>query len=257
MNEDIRFQPKELEWTPEKIARFWDYEGQNLAKVGEYFTKQVGDALIDLARSYGALAEPVLDYGAGPGHLTEKLVLQGLVCDACDFSPVSLEALKKRLASHASFRDGVCLSGLPSALPAEGYGTVFLAETMEHLLPGWREKTLQEIYRVLRWGGFVVVTVPHAENLQAAQVMCPECGAIFHRVQHVAAFDCRTLENAMVEQGFKKVACHPIDLVRISNEMQAPWRRFQRLFREALGRVRVLSPRPSITPNLVYVGRKA
>lgn len=257
MSEDTRFQRHELEWTPEKIARFWDFESQNSAKRGEYFTRQVGDELIRLAQSCGALAEPVLDYGAGPGYLTEKLVLQGRVCDACDFSPASVASLTTRLEGLAAFRNCKCLSGLPSMLPADGYGTVFLVETLEHLLPDWRENTLREIRRVLRPGGHVVVTVPHAENLQVARTMCPECGAIFHRVQHVAAFERRTLSDLMAGHGFGEVQCRAMDLMRMTHEVHAPRRRFKRRLWDALARVRLMPSRPIVAPNLVYIGKKS
>lgn len=257
MNKETRFWPHELEWTPEKIVRFWDFESRNSAKLSEYFTRQVGETLVSWVRSCGFLAEPVLDYGAGPGYLTEKLVLQGVLCDACDFSPASVETLKKRLAGHAAFRNCECLSDLPSRLPADGYGTVFLIETLEHLLPDWREKTLLEIRRLLRTGGYVVVTVPHAENLPAAHVICPECGAVFHRVQHVASFDCQTLANLMAGHGFQEVHCQPMDIQGMSPELQSPWRRFRRGMVGALSRMGLKSSRPVFTPNLVYVGKKA
>ena len=256
MSQDSWFQRHELEWTPEKTARFWDYESQNEAKQGEYFTRQVGDVLVRLARMHHALAEPVLDYGAGPGYLTERLVAAGVRCAACDFSPASIEGLCRRLGERPLFLGGEVLKTLPSAMPAETYGTVFLIETLEHLLPEWRRNTLQEIRRVLKPGGRVIVTVPHAERLDAAKVMCPDCGAVFHRVQHVATFDANALSAIMAEHGFSEVLCAPACLAMRKDEFQGYGRRFRRWCRSVLTFLRLLPPRREATPNLVYIGEK-
>ena len=257
MNQEISFQQHEVEWTPEKVARFWNFESQNEAKKGEYFTRQVGDALIRLARMNIALTEPVLDYGAGVGCLTERLVMEGLRCAACDFSPASVEALVRRMEGQSPFLGCALLKTLPSAMPADTYGTVFLIETLEHLLPDWRRSTLQEVWRVLKPGGRVIVTVPHAEPLDAAKVMCPDCGALFHRVQHVASFNAKTLSAIMAEHGFSEVLCKPVCLAMLKDEMQEKSRRFRRWGRRILTRLRLLSPSREATPNLIYIGEKA
>lgn len=256
MTSDIHFQRHILEWTPEKISRFWDYESQNIAKRGLYFTQQVGGALVRFVQHKQALAEPVLDYGAGLGYLTEKIVEQGLVCDACDFSPESVASIRQKLKDRSGFRKCELLTGLPSTLPAGEYGTVFLVETLEHLIAGWKESTLKEIWRVLRPGGLVVVTVPHAEDLEASQVICADCGAVFHRVQHVAAYNAQTLTATMQAAGFRELACEPCCLVFWTDELQQPGRRLRRGLRRVCERLHLVKPRPKPTPNLVYIGRK-
>jgi len=256
MNSEIHFQRHELEWTPEKIARFWDYESQNEAKKGEYFTLQAGDALIRVARRNNVLNEPVLDYGAGVGYLTERLVRQGVRCSACDFSPSSVESLNRRMAGQAAF--GTCeqLESLPSEMPSDTYGTVFLVETLEHLLPEWRQATLQEVWRVLKPGGYVIVTVPYSESLDAAKVMCADCGAVFHRVQHVAAYDETLLAAMMTEQAFSTVLCQPMNLRMLTDANVRQNKQVQMRIRRFLTRLNLLAPRSISTPNLVYIGRK-
>ncbi len=256
MTQDIRFQRHELEWTPEKIARFWDYESQNAAKKSEYFTFQLGDALVRLARMNGALAEPVLDYGAGMGYLTEQLVAQGVRCAACDFSPASVESIRRRLGGNPALLKCELLETLPSSLSADAYGTVFMVETLEHLLPEWKKNTLREVGRVLRPGGHVIVTVPHAEPLDLAKVMCADCGAVFHRVQHVAAFDATSLAATLADHGFSTVLCQPMNLGMLTDALVRQNRRIQTRIRRGLTRLKLLAPHPASTPHLVYIGRK-
>lgn len=257
MGTEDRFQLHELEWTSAKIARFWDFESQNGANAGNYFTNQVGDALIRVARAHGALTPPVLDYGAGVGYLTERLVRLGVRCAACDFSPSSVAALNQRLHGHPAFMGCELLKDLPSALPDQAYGAVFLAETLEHLIPEWRRRTLEEVRRVLKPGGHLVVTVPFAERMEAASVLCADCGAVFHRVQHVASFDEKSLSAAMAPFGFAEVCCRPLDLRNWTDEMQRPGLRLRRCLRRILTRLRMVAPRLEATPNLVYVGIRA
>jgi 2-polyprenyl-3-methyl-5-hydroxy-6-metoxy-1,4-benzoquinol methylase len=256
MSQEVQFQRHALEWTPAKIARFWDFESQNEAKKGEYFTWQVGDALVRLARLNQTLAEPVLDYGAGVGYLTERLVNQGVKCAACDFSSASVKSLNQRLAGQPAFLTCEWLQTLPSSMAGATYGTVFLVETLEHLLPEWRKSTLQEVWRVLKPGGRVIVTVPHMEDLEAAKVICADCGAVFHRVQHVAAFDRKSLSAVMAEYGFAEVLCQPMCLLLWKDEMQQKGKRFRRWSRRLLTRLHLLAPRRESTPNLFYIGQK-
>lgn len=257
MNPEIRFRRHELEWTPEKIARFWDFESQNAAKKGEYFTLQIGNALVRLARMNHVLTEPVLDYGAGMGYLTESLVAQGVRCAACDFSPASVESMNCRLAERPFFLKCKLLETLPSSMPADTYGTVFLVETLEHLLPEWKKNTLQEVWRVLKSGGHVIVTVPYAEPLDAAKVMCADCGAVFHRVQHVATFDERSLSSVMAEHGFSTIACRPMELRMLTDKRIGHSKTVRAQMRRILERLRLLNPRVASTPHLVYIGQKA
>lgn len=257
MKDKQEFEIHDLEWTPEKIGRFWDYESQNAAKRGEYFAKQVGDAIVRIARRHGALSEPVLDYGSGTGHLTRRLVQEGIRCHACDYSPASVEALNRDLAGEPTFGGCERLQELPSGMAEGTFGAVFLIETLEHLLPEWRTRTLGEVRRLLVPGGHVVATVPFAEDLEAAKVICADCGAVFHRVQHVSSYDETRLAAAMAESGFEAIICRPMDLTLMTDRMQGRGKRIRRALRRLLARAGLLQSRREPTPNLVYIGKKA
>ncbi len=257
MSEQPPFKPHALEWTPEKIARFWDYESQNKAKRGIYFTLQTGDALVRLARGKGVLNEPVLDYGAGVGWLSEKLARQGVRCMACDFSPASVEALNARLKDAPAFEGCRRIETLPTPLPADSFGLVYLVETLEHLQADWVARTLGEVRRLLRPGGHVLVTVPHDENLDMGQVICADCGAVFHRVQHVNSYNESSLTTVLEQAGFGRVFCQPLHLWNWSEEGMRHARTLRARLRRLVQRLRGNRSAARSTPHLIYIGRKA
>ena len=74
-----------MEWTPERVARFWDYEAQFPER---YFTHAHGAAMISRLESHLQGSARVLDYACGPGHLTAHLLDRGYyhtVCLLVDF----------------------------------------------------------------------------------------------------------------------------------------------------------------------------
>jgi SAM-dependent methyltransferase len=66
---------------------------------------------------------------------------------------------------------------------------VVASEVLEHLSDADSKVGIVEIHRVLRTGGYLMGTVPHAENLAEQQVICPQCGTLFHRWGHHRSFN--------------------------------------------------------------------
>lgn len=191
-----------IEWTPDRVQRFWEWFASSPQSV-HYFARMVGDVVIETARRQGALHSPVLDFGSGPGFLLDHLVRQpGITFAAADSSPGSLEVVRQRFDLTGRLVGTYLVSGMPTTLPGAHFGTVFLLETVEHLLGQEIGPILDELRRVLRPGGFLVVTTPNEEDLDAGKVACPECGAVFHTIQHVTTFSAATLSALLASHGF-------------------------------------------------------
>ena len=50
----------------------------------------------------------------------------------------------------------------------------------------------------------LIGTVPNNENLRRHYCICPKCGAMFHRWQHMRSFNIDTLKKLFSEIGFQK-----------------------------------------------------
>jgi SAM-dependent methyltransferase len=242
----VNYAEHDVVWTSEKIRRFWDAMSRLEGSEPNYFTRQVGDALLRFTERRVPLKGSILDYGAGRGYLTGRLLhLRRGEVYACEFSSDSASEVDTRFKGHPLFRGCACLDRLPSAYRDGCFDHVFLVEAIEHLIPEYLDSTLREIQRILRAGGSLVLTTPNEENLQQSFVACPDCGARYHRVQHVRAFSASALRSLLEGVGFKTVFCDAVDLRDDQAERAVLrwWRRFKRLFRER--------PRP----HLVYIGR--
>ncbi|MFH0983534.1 MAG: class I SAM-dependent methyltransferase [Planctomycetota bacterium] len=237
------YREHEVEWTGEKVRRFWDFIGRQTAGHGNYFARQVGDAVVELARAQVRLGGPVLDYGAGDGSLLQCLLDAGVEpVYACEYSPEAVEAINRRFANDPRFKGCFGVDDLP-AIPFEA---VFLLEAIEHLAGEGLEGTLAKISRALKPGGVFVVTTPNSENLAEGTVACPDCGAVFHRMQHVNSFTPGALSGLLARHGFEAVFCGPVWLRDFK-----PGREIRRLVKKLLGRLERANH-----PHLVYIGTR-
>lgn len=240
------FRPHEVNWTAEKVSRFWDYYAHNKAYENNFFSWIVGDAIVELALKYSSLKGNILDYGCGHGFLIDKLLKKGISCEGLEFSADSANKINEQFGHEKAFKGVVLAQNLPTPLEGEKYNFVFLIETLEHLLPEYLEETLKEIHRITKKGGLILITVPNDEVLDAGKFLCPECGCIFHGVQHVNSWQKNSLSALMKKVGFDEVICKAT--------------RFKETGRFAAIQHIVMLLAHSLMkkkkPHLVYIGRK-
>ena len=238
------FVPHRVVWTREKSSRFWDQLSHSAGAEESYFSAAVGGSIIGYARSAGVdLKGRVLDFGSGPGHLVMQLLAEGVHAEGADFSALSVEQLRKKAAGSPNFGGATLIESLPSRLESDAFSTVFFVETIEHLLDDDLSRSISELRRIIRPGGFVVVTTPNAEDLQLADTVCPDCGAMFHRVQHVRSWTAKSITACMSQFGFDPVSVKPL----------YPDKQWWKSRLITLG-ARILRKN---LPRLFYVGRKA
>ena len=113
-----------------------------------------------------ALAAPtgssVLEIGCNPGQFTELLVRAGYQVSGLDLHPQDRQGLWERLGIEVR-RCNLESDDLP--YPADSFEAAVFSEVMEHL-PGSPLPALEEIHRVLRPGGVLVLSTPNARSLR-------------------------------------------------------------------------------------------
>jgi SAM-dependent methyltransferase len=247
---DAPYRPHPILWTPERVERLWQYYGTQPAYEEAYFSQHSGGAILDrVARTVALRGRRVVDFGCGRGHLLGHLLARGVACSGIEFSPHSAEVAERKLGGHPLFEGVVRARALPTPLDGASADVVFLVEVLEHLLEDQIAPTLAEIRRILRPHGEVIVTTPHAEDLAANVVHCPECGCTFHRWQHVRSLRPEELSELMRQAGFETELCQAVffrpprgwtaTLVRALTDAYRTWRG-------------ISDP----VPHLLYVGRK-
>lgn len=163
----------------ELIKKFWE----------EYEADFSGDVsspeIVRLSKKY--IGNKVLDVGAGSGALID-LIPNAIGLDLVSKHPRMI----KGDISNMPFRD-------------ESFDTIFATEILEHLDDETLNKGLDDIYRVLRREGHLVITVPYKEDMRQNMVVCPKCGAKFHRWGHMQVFDEERMREMLERKGFKIV----------------------------------------------------
>lgn len=209
------FQRHEIEWTPEKVARLWDFYATNRSVSSMYFGAQAGPAVAKFVDDVVSLKSirSLLDLSCGVGDLLDacrKRVAPGCRLVGVDYSPVSVEQAKQRLAGHPTPVELTHITGFPVPLASSQFDLVIMTEVVEHLDDEELAAALEEAHRLLAPGGHVVITTPNNEDFDAAKVCCPECGCVFHRWQHRRTWTVDSLRNQLESVGFETVVARSI-----------------------------------------------
>jgi SAM-dependent methyltransferase len=232
-------EPHDLEWTPDHVRRFWDYQGSNPALEDEYFSRRVGRSLVAYVRKRVRIGTAV-DIGCGPGDLIRFLTERGIHAWGTDQSPASVEALNGRLGGNPHFKGAVVGT---DALPDGIADTAFMVEVVEHLDDNALAAAMAAAHRLLKPGGHLVVTTPNDERLDASKLLCPECGAVFHRMQHIRSWSAGSLSAAVGKYGFERRSAEATTLSHHAGLLDLAARLKARL----LGRT---------PPHLIYIGKR-
>lgn len=134
--------------------------------------------------SSGAPAR-VLNIGVGAGFFEEEAARAGLRVHCVDPSERAIRRVAEREGLGERARVGTS-----EALPFDDsvFDVVVASELLEHLSDDSLCASLVEAERVLTPGGTFIGTVPARENLEENRVVCPSCGAHFHRWGHERSF---------------------------------------------------------------------
>lgn len=198
----------EVVWTKEKIKKFWEfYENNSIFK--EWFFAESGIRhIFNFSRGYISKDSKVLDIGIGTGILLKELQKFGCKCYGIDISEKNVENLKAKLP-NVELRVGEV-----ARIPYQDntFDVIFMIELIEHLLLEDIIVGLREAGRTLKPRGYLIITTPYEEDLRKKMIICPDCGAVFHRVQHLHSFDKNKIKDLLVAANFKVIKCKIVSL---------------------------------------------
>ncbi|MCC2642193.1 MAG: ric methyltransferase [Nitrospira sp.] len=251
-------QYKLMEWTNEKIARFWDYESQFEEN---YFTRQVGDAVVASLVRFYAGAKTALDYGCGPGFLIPHLLNQKLEVSAVEFSPKSLEIVRRKFGANPNFKGAFESEIL--IRDRKVFDLIMVVEIIEHLDDKMLGKCIDTIKALLGTGGVAIFTTPNEEDLTKSYVYCPESDVVFHRWQHVRSWSKESLTSFIQAHDLSVVDAFATNFsgYKAAPLCPSPWDRIRAVKSALASRIRQMSePRvrgeePKL-PHLVCVATR-
>lgn len=203
----MNFSRHDIEWTPEKIARFWDYYQSNQAINDLYFGAQCGLHVARVLNKHAGLsqAKNILDFSCGKGDLVGAILpylRQDQKIWAMDVSPLSIKTTALRFSGNAHFGEAKHIAEFPVDFASGYFDLIVLTEVIEHLSADETESVIGEMHRLLAPEGRIMITTPNNENLARESTMCPDCGCVFHRWQHRQRWTKQSLESIFLKRRF-------------------------------------------------------
>ena len=192
------FSPHPIIWTSEKIRRLFDYYATYYDN--SFFSTQFGRSIARYVSKHISIYDKsILDFGCGTGKFLEIL---------SEFGPKKLLGIEitdsenNKIVKWGGVGEFFYVKDLPSPISDSSVDICFLIEVIEHLTDEVLENTIKEIKRVIKPGGYLIVTTPNDENLQNETTICPECGCVFHRWQHVRSWNISSIKTYLTDMGF-------------------------------------------------------
>jgi 2-polyprenyl-3-methyl-5-hydroxy-6-metoxy-1,4-benzoquinol methylase len=208
----MTFVPHKIQWTHEKAGRLWAYYSQNPAYDNQYFGALCGRYVVARADKLIGLKNlrRLLDFSCGRGDVIGhclKHMAAGSEVHGVDVSAESVEVVNRKFHGQPGFAGATVLRDYPLPFDDGSFDLVLATEVVEHVDDEVLEKMLKECRRLVSDRGFILITTPNEEDYAANEVLCPDCGCIFHRWQHLRTWNTRLLAETVERSGFRTVYC--------------------------------------------------
>ncbi len=145
-------------------------------------------------------AKKILDVGCANGAILKPLLGEGRELHGVDISQFLID--KANANGIKAVLHNLEIAPLP--YPDKSFDAVFCGETIEHQVD--TDWLLSEINRVLKPGGFLVLTFPNIRTVLSLVMMAffniPPMFAARYRAPHVRDFTLKTIKIAFSENGF-------------------------------------------------------
>lgn len=202
------FKPHTVVWDKNKIKNYWDFINETHSQK-MYAASSTSDMLLYKLKNFLMAPKIILDIGFGSGELLKKLALLGHKCYGIDTSSETVSNFMKRNKLKEIKVEISNITNIP--FKNIKFDLIFCMDVLEHLLESELIDGLSIIRERLGDQGILVITVPYNERLEDRYVICPDCGAIFHCVQHLHSFSENEVKNLLLDNGFKIMKIYRLD----------------------------------------------
>lgn len=195
-------QGHEVRWSEEKINTFNNFRNE-IRDPDCFAGKTTAILLKPLILKHAVKGDKLLDIGFGGGHLL-KILSQDLSCYGVDIAISSVRRMQE---------DNIKVAlGSIEEIPFDmRFGVITLTDVLEHLTDRQLQIGLENVKKHLCDLGKLIATTPYNEDLSNAKVICPDCGAIFHRNGHQRSFNERALRDLLESHGYQIVELGRLD----------------------------------------------
>lgn len=165
-----------------------------------------------------------LDVGFGDGNIFSEIYKhrKNIALRGVDISlknvQVTSEALRKKGVPAELCEAPV--DALP--FPDNFFDIVTTIELIEHLDNETLQRGLAEISRVLKNGGYLIITTPANEHLEDSICYCSNCGATFHRWGHKQSFSREKIKHLMSKY-FSQFTIRKIKFLEMKKPTNGLW----------------------------------
>ena len=225
--------------------RIWDHVQTTRSDFFDHARGRYAAMAALAQHSFGRGAGRVLNIGIGAGGLESILQGRGWRVSSLDPSEETVRAQVHRgIDAHCGYAQQI-------PFEAESFDIVVASEVLEHIEPAARVEVLREIKRVLVGNGCFIGSVPYREVLADNDVICPDCGKVFHRWGHVSSFDLPQIRAELSTQ-FGEVSCLRRSFVDWGRA-RTPMRLAKAVALSLLGRL----GEPIASPSIVFAAHSA
>ena len=174
--------------------KIWDYYQNEGLESGGF-----SDARQRFMLRYLDSGSSVLNIGVGSGALERLALSKQINIYSLDPSSSAITQLQEKLGFGERAKTGYA-QDIP--FDDKKFDAVVMSEVLEHLEDENLDNALREVIRVLKPGGLLVLSTPFNETLESQNVVCPECGKVFHKWGHVQSFDMERMNSLLFKHGF-------------------------------------------------------
>jgi len=197
----------EVVWDKKKVSEYWDIFG-NITPVSPWFSiKASGWLLKEVNKIIKEIGLPkrelkILDMGCGSGEFIDFLREKtGSLCYGVDLSIERVEQSKSKFP-NVNFSVG----SLENTSFEEGsFDIIISTQTIEHLFDDDLKPSFDEMHRLLKENGRLLLTTRFEEDLSTRKRVCPDCHAIFLHSQHMQSFSINSLKSLLENSGLDTI----------------------------------------------------